>query len=279
MNRLACQYAIIRFLPYAETGEFANVGVVLGCPATGYLDARLMPTKRTGRIAAFFEQLDKRIYRDALNYLDDELERICRAVRECAGQNHEDLVQQTFSALTRPREALLRFSDTRVVLTDEPGAELDKLFARFVERDFANKPYHDRILERGVRQLLTRANLGEYFKPGEIGNEDLHIQVPFVHLRDGQPALAIKPLDLAKAEPNQVFEHGGHWVDRIRRLHRKNLLPGEMLFAVQEPRLDDTKTRDAADEIIGDLRDEGVKVAVASDIKAIADFAKAASLH
>ncbi|MGH8147921.1 MAG: DUF3037 domain-containing protein, partial [Rhodanobacteraceae bacterium] len=27
MNRLACQYAVIRFLPYAETGEFANVGV------------------------------------------------------------------------------------------------------------------------------------------------------------------------------------------------------------------------------------------------------------
>ncbi|TAM57619.1 MAG: DUF3037 domain-containing protein [Rhodanobacter sp.] len=43
MNRFACQYAIIRFLPYAETGEFANVGVVLACPATGYFGARLMP--------------------------------------------------------------------------------------------------------------------------------------------------------------------------------------------------------------------------------------------
>ena len=61
MNRLACQYTIIRFLPYAETGEFANVGIVLACPETGLLDARLMPTKKTGRITGFFEQLDKQI--------------------------------------------------------------------------------------------------------------------------------------------------------------------------------------------------------------------------
>lgn len=32
MNKLACQYAVVRFLPYAETGEFANVGVALACP-------------------------------------------------------------------------------------------------------------------------------------------------------------------------------------------------------------------------------------------------------
>ena len=279
MNRFACQYAIIRFLPYAETGEFANVGVVLACPAIGYLDARLMPTKKTGRSAGFFEQLDKCIYRDALNYLDDELERIRQLVQERAGPNHAAIVQQTFAGLTRPREALLRFSDTRVVLADEPGTMLDKLFARFVERDFANRQYHDKILERGVREVLTRANLREYFKMAEIGNEYLHIQVPFVHLRDGQPVLAIKPLDLAKDEPNQVFEHGGHWVDRIRRLHKKHLLPDEMLFAVQEPGTADAKTREAANEIIGELRAEGVKVAVATDTKAIADFAKAANLH
>lgn len=279
MNRFACQYAIIRFLPYAETGEFANVGVVLACPATGYLDARLMPTKRTGRIAAFFEQLDKRIYRDALNYLDDELARIREMVQERAGRNHAAIVQQTFAGLTRPREALLRFSDPRVVLADEPGTMLDRLFARFVERDFANKQYHDRILERGVREVLTRANLREYFKPAEIGNEYLHIQVPFVHVRDGLPALAIKPLDLAKDEPNQVFEHGGHWVDRIRRLHKKHLLPEQMLFAVQEPRTGDVKTREAANEIMAELRAEGVEIAVATDAKAITDFANGASLH
>jgi len=278
MNRLACQYAIIRFLPYAETGEFANVGVLLACPATGYLDARLIPTKNTRRIAAFFDRLDKRIYRDALNFLGEELDRIRITMRERTDRGH-GFVQQTFEGLVRPREALLRFSDTRVVLADEPEAMLDKLFARFVERDFANKQYHDRILERGVREVLTQANLRGFFNAETIGTEELHIQVPFVHLRNGQPTLAIKPLDLAKDEPNLVYEYGGHWVDGIRRLKKHALLPSDMLFAVQKPVSEDNRIRNAANEIVAELREQGVEVASATDVRAITDFAKAASLH
>lgn len=279
MIRLACQYAIIRFLPYAETGEFANVGVVLACPATGYLDARLMPTKNTKRIAGFFDQLDKRIYREALKYLGDELDRIRALLQERGTRDGAAVIQQTFVGLTRPREALLRFSETRVVMADDPEVTLDKLFARFVERDFASKQYHDQVLVRGVRDVLTRANLREYFKPAEIGNEYLHIQVPFVHLRDGEPTLAIKPLDLAKDEPNQVFEHGGHWVDRVRRLRKHELLPERMLFAVKEPGPIDATARKAAEEIIAELREAGVTVAIATDAKAITDFAAGATKH
>ena len=280
MTRLACQYAIIRFLPYAETGEFANVGVVLACPATGFLDARLMPTKNTRRIAGFFDQLDKRIYREALNYLDDELGRVRDVLRERPDGNVPAIVQQTFAGLTRPREALLRFSEVRVVLADDAEKMLDKLFACFVERDFVNRQYHDKVLERGVRDVLKRANLRDYFKPAEIGNEYLHIHVPFVHLRDGQPTLAIKPLDLAKDEPNQVFEHGGHWVDRVRRLQKHKLLPDGMLFAVKEPTfVDAIDTRKAAEEIMAELRETGVDVVVATDVKAIIEFAADATRH
>lgn len=279
MTRLACQYAIIRFLPYAETGEFANVGVVLACPATGYLDARLMPTKKTGRITGFFEQLDKRIYREALNYLDDELNRVRELVQDRVGRDGTSIVQQIFAGLTRPREALLRFGDTRVVMADDAEAMLGQLFARFVERDFANKQYHDQILERGVREMLTKAKLRGYFKPAEIGNENLHVQMPFVHLRAGEPVLAIKPLDLAKAEPNQVFDHGGHWVDRFRRLRKHDLLPGEILFAVNEPSTTDQNLHNAAEEIVGELRELGFEVVPASDAEAITEFAKAASVH
>ena len=80
MIRLACQYTIVRFLPYAETGEFANVGVVLACPATGYFDTRLLPTKNTRRITDFFDRLDKPIYRESLIYLGEEMERIREAL-------------------------------------------------------------------------------------------------------------------------------------------------------------------------------------------------------
>lgn len=279
MTRLACQYAIIRFLPYAETGEFANVGIVLTCPETGFLDARLMPTKKTGRITGFFEQLDKKIYRDTLLYLDDELQRVRQMVCDAGGRDGGVLVKQVFAGLTRPREALLRFSETRVVLAEDPATTLDKLFARFVERDFASKQYHDKLLERGVREVLVRANLREYFKPAEVGSESLHIQVPFVHMRDGQPTHAIKPLDLNKEDPNQVYEHGGHWLERVRRLGKHELLPGAMLIAVNVPSPADTAVRRAADEIVSDLREARVMVAEAADAKAIVQFAAGVRTH
>lgn len=279
MNRLACQYAIIRFLPYAETGEFANVGIVMACPEAGFLDVRLMPTRKTGRITGFFEQLDKKVYRDTLNYLDDELQRVLQMVRDARPGDAGALVKQMFAGLTRPREALLRFSETRAILTDDPVVTLDRLFARFVERDFANKQYHDRLLERGVREVLIRANLREYFKPAEVGSDTLHIQVPFVHIHEGQPTHAIKPLDLARDEANQVYEHGGHWLERVRRLGRHALLPDAMLFAIKTPAPADVAVRSAADEIISDLRQEGVLVAEASDAAAIIQFADGARRH
>lgn len=273
MNGLPCQYAIIRFLPYAETGEFANVGVALACPATGYLDARLMPPRKTGRITGFFEQLDVRIYREAMKFVGEELVRI-RDVAE--GQEGAPLVRQLFEGLTRPREGLLRFGDTRVILTDDPEIELNRLFARFVERDFASKQYHDQVLERGVRETLRRANLRDYFRKAEIGNDDLHIQVPFAHLREGAPILAIKPIDLAKVEPNQIYDVGGHWADKIRRLGRHKLLPSEMLVAVRRPDPQEHKLRAAAEEILTDLRHAGVEVAEVDDVATITRFARAA---
>lgn len=274
MTGLPCQYAIIRFLPYAETGEFANVGVLLACPTTGYLGARLMPIKKTGRITGFFDQLDIKIYRDTLKYLNEELDRIRKMAAE---RGNADAVRTIFAGLTRPREALLRFGEARVVLADDPKLMLDKLFARFVERDFANKEYHDRVIERVVRETLRKGNLREFFEKAEVGNDEVHIQVPFVHKKDGLAQLAIKPLDLAKDEPNKVFDLGGHWVDRIRRLKKRQVLPAGMLFAVDFPTGVDKRIRAAADEIVGELREEGVKVAAAKDAAAITDFAKAAT--
>lgn len=277
MKRLACQYAIIRFLPYAETGEFANVGVVLACPATGYLDARLMPAKKTGRITGFFERLDKYIYREAMSYLREDLDRIRELTLERAESGN--ITQQMFAGLTRPREALLRFSDVRVILAEKPEETLNALFARFVERDFASKDYHDQILIRGVRETLRKANLRGLFEEARIGSDELHINVPFVHCRGGQAQIAIKPLDLAKDEPNKVFDVGGHWVDRVRRLEKRDLLPEKMLFALNLPKADELATLRAANEIVGELREQGIVIAAVTDTAAIADFAAGATSH
>lgn len=276
MNRVPCQYAILRFLPYAETGEFANVGVVLACPARGYFGFRLMPTRRTGRIHGFFEQLELRIYRDALKYMGEELERL-RVMAANAGD--KDAVRQLFIGLVHPREALLRFGDTRVVMAKDPEATLQTLFARYVERDFAGKDYHDKLLERGVRELLRKAQLRAYFNEADIGNKDLRLPVPFAHVRNGRVQLAIKPFDLAKGEASKVFDAGGRLVDRVYRLKKHELLPQKVLVAVNAPVTMDRRVRAAVEEIEADLRNAGIVVTGVDNGDAITRFAKGVMLN
>jgi len=42
MTKLACQYALLRFRPFAETGEFANVGIVMLAPEARFFGFRLL---------------------------------------------------------------------------------------------------------------------------------------------------------------------------------------------------------------------------------------------
>ena len=51
-NRLACHYSVVRFCPYPETDEFVNVGVMLACPAIGFLDGLRADLRLTVSIPA-----------------------------------------------------------------------------------------------------------------------------------------------------------------------------------------------------------------------------------
>src|SRR5512135_1840724 len=75
MKELVCNYAIARFLPYRETGEFVNIGVVLTCPQVGYSDF-LFEKRKYKRVTDFFPELDVEIFKSGLQAFLLELERL-----------------------------------------------------------------------------------------------------------------------------------------------------------------------------------------------------------
>lgn len=273
-TKVACQYAIVRFIPYAETGEFANVGVVLACPELSFLQAKLSPISRTQRVTGFFHGLVPRIYREAMKYVRAEIVRVADAVAEGSLPAH-----YAFDSIARPREALITFSQTRVILAESPAQALDELYERFIDRDFATKEYHEQLLTKGVNRLLTGARLRSYFEDRAVGDETFSVKFPFVSTNPDVPRLVIKPLFLAQEEPSKIFEHGGTWVQRIARLRKHRLLPGHTLFAVDIPMTGTgaaAKRMGAAKEIVGELKDLGVQVVQATNQRAVLDFAEQA---
>lgn len=268
-TRHACQYAIVRFLPYAETGEFANVGLVLACPQLGFFGAKLAPAKRSKRVTDFFDGLDAKLYREAIKYLEAELRRMTRAVEHMNVGAHN-----AFAEVTRPREALIRFGAPRVIMAADPADTLRKLYGHFVERTFATKEYHEQMLERGIENMLQRAALQEYFTNATIGDDTFNVRIPFVGHTQGGDQIAIKPLNLAQQEPNKILDHGLHWIARLRRLRLHAQLPREMLFAVDQAPTG--KQAVAANEVVGELRELGTAVVPAYDEASIIDFARMA---
>ncbi|HDS1648687.1 MULTISPECIES: DUF3037 domain-containing protein [unclassified Stenotrophomonas] len=273
-TKVACQYAIVRFIPYAETGEFANVGVVLACPELGFLKAKLAPTNRTQRVTDFFQGLGPRIYREAMKYVRSEIVRIANAVQDGALPAH-----YAFDSITRPREALMTFSATRVILADSPDQALTELYERFIERDFATKEYHEQILTKGVGKILSGARLKTYFDDLPVGDDSFSVKFPFVSTSQDAPKVVIKPLFLGQDEPNKIFEHGGIWVHKVARLKKHRLLPQHTLFAIEAPVAGtsiSTNRLRATREITEELRELSVEVVDASDRPAILHFAEKA---
>ncbi|KUM51962.1 DUF3037 domain-containing protein [Rheinheimera sp. EpRS3] len=122
------QYAIVRFLPHVETGEFANVGIVLCAPELGLLDFRLAPT-RFARVTDFFEDLEGKLYKATLQTVEQELQRLQTYVTRLTAK---ELAQQ-MQEVVRPRETLVRYSELRsLYLEQKPAAVLEQLFERLV---------------------------------------------------------------------------------------------------------------------------------------------------
>ncbi len=264
MNSVVCNYAPIRFLPYREVGEFINLGVVVHCPQTDYFGFKTISPKRTRRITSFFPELDLNVFKSGLEGITRELKRV-QAEHQPLESNQEvprDLacVQMTrFAGLTRRREGVLHFGDTGTLIAASGREALDMLFARYVERYFAQIPeYHEVEMRRKLDQFLTTWNLSQWYERNkEIGDEEFHILMPFIHRAAERVEKALRPLDLNKRDTTDIYQHGGTWVKNMERLKTRNLMPSHVVFTVELP--EDGNRLKAAETICDELRSVGVE--------------------
>lgn len=260
MKPFACRYAIVQFVPYVETGEFANVGIVLTCPQTGYFDFKLQ-TRRYSRITGFFDELRKDTYLTAVKAIQAELQRIqCLAVAMTADTKQTENIRNLFTALTHPREAIVRFGTARPILTADPARQLDELFEHYIERNFVTPEYIEQAITKRIQRLLDGIPLPAPFKSERIGDDQIHTHFPLVQRVDDRLTKVIKPLNLTQNEANAIYAHGDLWLQKVRRLRKRQLLPRDVLFAIAAPPLNDFKLYDACQEICTELRQENVKV-------------------
>jgi hypothetical protein len=273
----ACQYAIVRFLPYVETGEFANVGVVMYCVQSGLFQYKLLD--RVRRITAFFEELDVGVYRRARTEFATELSRISHIFNDKYVTGNPSAAKALFAELTRPREAMLRFDKVRVVMAEDPVEQFQKLFDHYIGRNFATKAYQEQLIEKQVRQALRAADLSVQYKEKVLGNHAYHARFPFVRMEGDKATSAIKPLHLGQDDPTQIFDHGWEWVGKLRKLRSEDLLPPAVLFAIQGPGEQSKERAQAFQEIVQELGKQQVQIIDHERTADIVQFARQQSVN
>ena len=216
MKQYACRYALIQFMPYAETGEFANIGIVLICPQTGFFDFTLETAKHQ-RYTDFFKELTKPIYREATRAIEAELTRLQKMLVTAS----PDTVLNTIMAAIHPREAIIRFSEPRGRLVAAPAQALNDLFKHYVEFGFLQEQSPEQKLEIKIQGLLKGFNLVAPFKEGTIGAANgVCVRLPLIQTIEGTQVKAIKPLYLGQKSLNEMYTHGEQWIGKLKRLKK-----------------------------------------------------------
>ncbi len=277
MNEVVCNYAIARFRPYRETGEFVNVGVVLACPQLNFF-GQAFERRKHKRVTDFFPELDLEVYKLGRDSLIKELKRRDAGNGPDGQSALEDACRANLAAFkefVRPREGIFYFSDISTVLASEPKEKLRELFEFYVQRQFAqDREYQETVMRHRLSESLKKADLSRFYELDyRVGNDGYNVVLPFVHFADTTPIKAIKPLDLDKAATTDIYRHGDSWISTVQRLKRIGCLPKELLFVVRTPEGDD-KRQSAADEVRKELENANALTVPFEETKRILAFAQ-----
>lgn len=263
------QYAVIRFMPFAETQEFANVGILVFSPKTNFINFKLAP-KHFPRINQFFEDLDGKLYSYALESFDSELVR----VKELSTELNTSDFHSLMSEVTRPREGILTFSELGAILSSNAEETLDHLYANYVGREFKEqREYRESQMARALKKELFK-HYNVNFKEQSLDIGYGKFKLPLV-ANEASMTKAIKPLSFNQNSPLQLADHGDKWVSRIKHLLNANaLLKENFLFAIEKPKNIKPDMLRAFDVVTNGMQELGVNLASYDDTNTILDFAQ-----
>ena len=273
-NNVQCMYAVVRFMPFAETREFANVGIVVIAPKLGLYDFKLAP-KTFNRVTKFFDDLDGVVYKHAIEGFEEELNRI----RNYLVHNHiqgKSLVDY-FKEITRTRESVLHFGEVGTMLTDNINVAVDKLFERLIGRNFTeSKEYKEQQMIRVLKsQLTAKLPPGIRYTKQNLKADMYDIPVPLA-TRINDSYRIIRPLAFEQKNVLLAMEHGEAWVNRLKKLINFDVVQADKaLVAFEKPVHRKQEFMKVYEDVVGEIENLGALTKDYGDTDSIIQFASA----
>lgn len=263
-------YAVVKFRPYTETEEFANVGIVACAPDAGFFAFKL--EKNFARITSFFKELDTALPKKAVGYIHEELQR----VKEYAETCNSATLLRVFNEAVKTKEGLICYSGTKVAMTNHPAEKLESAYQHFVNHSFTKERSYNQKLEMKMKEMLSAHNLSSVFMKKEITNGIVKATIPFVKKQNESYKAAIKPLSFLGADSSSIIDIGAKWCSKFKWLIQDDTLePRNIMIPIEMPNNDAREINLATKDTLEELRKLKINVIDAGMTDEIIRFATA----
>jgi hypothetical protein len=122
---MSYQYVVLRCVPRVDREEFVNVGVIIHCQATDFLDCAF--AFDPGRLTSLSPDLDL----DAVSGVLQNISAVCRGEQGRGRPTLEGLGQR-FGWLAAPRSTVVQPGPVHGGLSNNPAGELERLLTHLV---------------------------------------------------------------------------------------------------------------------------------------------------
>lgn len=270
MKQYAMRFAVIRFMPYVQTREFANIGIVITHPKSGWFDFKI--ETRYSRLSRFFRHFDASAYRATVKAFSEELQYI----KDMAAISTPEQIRAMLEHIARPREAVISTSSVGTTLAADPAQELTRLFDYYIGHSFAQSQ-HEAELTRHIQNLIRQIHTAYPFKESTIGDESgFHATLPLVQkTENGNIRKIIKPIYFGQKDPADIYHKADKWIASIKRLKRGGYIEQpEIMFAYQAPENPADAQKKALSDVLTELQEQQFLITDKSNIGQITQFAE-----
>lgn len=265
-----CLYSIIRYIPFAETEEFANVGILLCAPKQGVLFYKLARGNDV-RVKTFFR--DDKIFPQAKHALIAELNFARENAHNFSGA---EKLANFFHEFVSTRESIFQFSDSRIIMSDNPAHEAEALYGRYINHTEYTPERREDILAKELKlRFDSFQDLRKVFKKETIGGEFAKFTMPLVSSVNDLALCSIKPLVFDQSDTSKMMEHCDKWAARVKRASDEEslVLPG-VLFPISGPLKPTVKAKNAIEKIMKTFTGYGINCIEHADEDYIIKFAR-----
>ncbi|WP_040976837.1 DUF3037 domain-containing protein [Necropsobacter massiliensis] len=217
-------YSFVRFLPFFESGEFVNIGLLMCEPNAKKLTYRIVK-KNDIRVNHFFRQ--SKIFYDVHPMINEQLRYIVDKISSVPFNTNDEMIN-FFHHYTEQKDGLFQFSNAAVGLVDDPVAKFNELYEKFIKGAGVATESQELHIVREYKKLFKAQNdqLLAQYKEQLVQGSTAKFKFPLALQNESTKEIlkGIKPLAFDQAETSGMIEHCDSWVAKINRASEEGLL-------------------------------------------------------